>query len=186
MAMNGIELLEFRRTNPRPVDDFLTKSARNFSTTYLKRIELLKARAIPLIEVVDIRKTAQTLEIQKPFIFIERLIIYIKFASNTILFTTFGKEAALTNGIQLSYNDMDLLDEEWKDNSDFLLYAYDVRTDTDATGTKINILTSRFTFTKFTPNGIYMEGSNKLEIKIGDDLSSSNTEVKLVFEGWKV
>lgn len=143
----------------------------------------------PIFEVLDLRVTAQTLSPTKPFQLISRLIWYIRFPLNNVLFSNFGADGALTNGIQLKYNEIELLDEPIQDLSDLPHYAYDFDLIQDATAvTKLNMAFSRWSFVKLGGNefnGLVVGRDKKFEVIVNDDLSgSANTEIHCVVEGW--
>lgn len=141
----------------------------------------------PVIEELNLRVTAQDVPLTKPFRFVKRIIFHIEFATNTLVFTAFGKETALAKGLQIKYANELLLPHGLQRNGDFSGVSYDTRIDTDATGTKINFLNSRFSFWKFTRNGegLRITPDKQLSVVVQDDLSSSNTLIEAYVQGWR-
>lgn len=140
----------------------------------------------PVIEIVDIRKTAQTIRLNQPFTKVSRLITFYEWEATTVDYHLFAGDAILTNGIQILVDKRELLPETIKANRDHLKYAYDVAFKVDSVGvTKHAYLTSRLSFHKFMGNeeGVDLT-SYDLDVVIQDDLSSVGTELKWIFEGW--
>lgn len=144
---------------------------------------------VPVMEEVDLMVIAQEIPLKKRFDFVSRIIWYVQWPSNQVLFTTFGVDTALTNGIQVKYiNDL-ILPHPIRTNGEFSETAYDVRIDTDATGTKINQLTARLSFTKFTKDevGLKIDAWRNLFLVVQDNLSgSSNSKIIATVEGWRI
>lgn len=144
---------------------------------------------MPVLEEVDLMVTAQVIPLKKRFDWISRIIWTIVFPSATVLFTSFGVDAALTNGIQIKYINNLILPHGIKSNGEFSETSYDTRIDTDATGVKINYLVSRLSFTRFTKdrNGLRIDAWRNLFLVVQDDLSgSSNTHIIATVEGWRI
>jgi hypothetical protein len=146
--------------------------------------------ATPQIEVLDLHVTARDIPLTKNFTGISRTIWQLTFAGATVDFQKFGQDAALANGIQITYNDRPLLPEAIKANADFGKYCFDTRTDPiGASAASVNrILSSRFSFWKFMPRellGLSMDRNDTFEVNIQDDMSVLGTDpITLTIEGW--
>lgn len=149
-------------------------------------------KPFPVIETLDLRVTAQEIETTKYFTYLSRIIFIIEWASNSTFFSQFGGDAALTNGLQLSYRDRLLLDptHTLKSINEFSHYMYDVRVDVDDTAvTKLRHMTGRLSFFKFTYDdlGLFISPDHKFRIIVQDDLSgSANTEILAILQGWQL
>lgn len=142
----------------------------------------------PVVDELDLKVIAKDVPLKKSFDFISRIIWFVQFPTATILFTEFGVDAALTNGIQIKYLNQLILPHGIRNNAEFSKYSYDTRIDSDATAPKINYLSSRFSFTRFTRNmlGIKVDSRRQFFISVQDDLSgSSNTTISAMIEGWR-
>lgn len=132
----------------------------------------------PIVEVLNLAQngtlaTPYIVNLTKDFLLIQRIIWHLHFSTNTIDFDKFGDETALTNGVNLIYNEISLLDNvNLTANSDFAHESYDLTIFSDGKNPKGNMLTSRLTFTKFTTNGLYINNERALQFYIQDDLSS--------------
>lgn len=143
---------------------------------------------MPVIESLDLKVTAQDVQITLPFRWITRIIFSIHWAAATLLFSTFGVDAALTIGLQILYDEQPLLPSPIKTNNGFSDYSYDTRIDSDATAVKLRHLVSRLSFFKFTKGvkGLFIDSEKRFSIKVQDDLSgSSNSVIKCMVEGWR-
>ena len=143
---------------------------------------------VPVIEEIDLKVTTREIPLTKSFKFVSRIIFHIEFATNTLEFTKFGIDTALTNGIQIKYLNELILPHGIHNNGEFSAIAYDTRIDTDATGTKINFLNSRFSFTRFTRDelGLKIDSRRQFFLVVQDDLSgSANTTIECYVEGWR-
>lgn len=144
---------------------------------------------VPVLEEVDLKVIVSVIPLKNRFDYISRIIWAVVFASNTVLYTSFGADPALTKGVQIKYIDNFLLPHGIKSNGEFSETSYDTRIDTDATGTKINYLTSRLSFTKFTKDGVGLkiDAWRNLFLVVQDDLSgSANTHIIATVEGWRI
>ena len=148
-----------------------------------------KVTQFPVMEEIDLIKTVSKIRIRDDFLFVKRIIYNIQWPANQVLFSTFGVDAALTNGLQLEYNDHLLLPHGIKTNAEFGETMYDVRIDTDATGvTKLNSLTARLSIWKFTKNGegLRIDPDRQLFLVVQDDLSgTSKTHNTANVQGWR-
>ena len=168
----------------RPFTNPLKLSSRRKS---LKKIKEGLIEPIPVMAVIDFRKTAQKITVDKFFVYIHRVIWFIEQETNGIEFSKFANAAALTNGLQLLYDKIPLFDEPITTNGDFAKYAYDIDTKIDAAATKRTVLVSRLSFFKFTRNdlGLRMDGKHSLVLQINDDLSAVGLQLKATFQGWR-
>lgn len=144
---------------------------------------------VPVLDVLDLKVAAQTIKPEQTFTFLSRCIFQISWAAATKVFTQFGADAALTNGINLTYIKHEILPDTLKDMNSFSLYAYDTRVDTDTGAAPSHIMSSRFSFWKFTHDsrGLRLSPYREFGIVLKDDLSSSNNAIiKVVLEGWRL
>ncbi len=147
-----------------------------------------KVTQFPVMEEVNLMVTTQEILVSYDFLFVKRIIFNIQWPAATVLFSTFGVDAALTNGIQIKYADKLILPHGIRSNAEFGEFSYDVRIDTDATAPKINTLTSRLSIWKFTKNGegLRIDPDRPLFVVVQDDLSgSSNTHIAANIQGWR-
>ena len=144
---------------------------------------------VPVMEEVNLKVIVSEIKLKKRFDFITRIIWFVQWPSATVLFSTFGVDAALTNGIQVKYLDQLILPHGIKTNAEFSETSYDVRIDSDATAPKINNLTARMSFFKFTrkAEGIKIDAWRNLSFLVQDNLSgSSNTHIIATVQGWRI
>lgn len=141
-------------------------------------------RTRPLIEVVDLRKTAQTIALKKPFVFVERMVVLHNFDGDTVDYDEFANDTILTNGLQILVDERLLLDEPIKAMRDYMRYAFDTDVSSDTKGVaKESNFSARFTFRRFIPKGINAV-EREIAIAIQDDLSSRGNILSWAFEGW--
>ena len=149
---------------------------------------------IPVIERLDLTVNGSGTPIfveatQDKFTFIVRIIWKLQFTTNSMEWTKFDDSTALANGIQVIYHSEDLLPIPVKNNADFHDYGYDVSLQADGATTKGNVLSSRWTFSKWVPNGLGMWNAENFGILVSDDLRivtrTAMTEFVAVVEGWK-
>lgn len=139
-----------------------------------------------LCDVIDCRVTAQEIPIDPVLESVTRVMFFITWVTNSAVFAKFGDDAALTNGINIKYKGVNIFDEPIKNLADIMMYAFDGGTTSDGAGTTVFTFRSRLTFRKFTKtgNGLDITSASDLVVDINDNLSgSSNTEIKLIFEG---
>ena len=147
-----------------------------------------KVTQFPVMEELNLMVTPKNVPLTKDFLYVKRIIFNIEWPSATVLFSTFGVDAALTNGLQVKYANHLILPHGITKNSEFSEFSYDVRIDTDATAPKINTLTARLSLWKFTKNGegLRIDPDRELFVVVQDDLSgSSNTHIAANVQGWR-
>ncbi len=142
-------------------------------------------RKRPIIELVDLRVTAQTIKLIQPFTRVERIIVLHNFDGDTVDYDEFANDTILTNGIQLLVDNRPLLPEPIKAMRDYMRYAFDTDFASDTKGVaKESNFTARFTFRRF----IWPEGINAverdIEVVIQDDLSARGNILTWSFQGW--
>lgn len=142
-------------------------------------------RKRPIIELVDLRVTAQTIRLKQPFARIERMIVLHNFDGDTVDYDEFANDTILTNGLQLLVDNRILLPEPIKAMRDYMRYAFDTDVSSDTKGVaKESNFTARFTFRRFMwPDGINAVERN-IEVVIQDDLSARGNILTWAFEGW--
>lgn len=143
---------------------------------------------VPVIEILNLKVAAGTIRPTQPFTFLTRVIAHIDWASADISFAKFGVDTALTNGIQFTYIDHNMLPQPIKKLDDFTLYAYDTRIDSDTQTTPAHHMSSRLSFFKFTleGKGLIISPFHRFAVIVQDNLSgSSNTAIELVLQGWR-
>lgn len=140
------------------------------------------------MEELDLMVSEQDVPLTQDFLYIKRIMFNVQWANATVLFSTFGVDAALTKGIQLKYMDKIILPHGIKNNAEFNEFAYDVRIDSDATAVKLNTLVARLSFWKYTENskGLRIDPDRKFFVVVQDDLSgSSNIHIAANVQGWR-
>lgn len=117
-------------------------------------------------------------------------IIFSAYDNATINLSTFVGISALTNGMQLLLigTHSDHLQHshfiaEFKENFDMVGLMYDVTIAEKSVG--VYAIYGRWTFTKFTPGGMILDGSQNdyIEMKIRDDLTDI-TKFEIEVQGW--
>jgi hypothetical protein len=154
----------------------------------VSRRKRARVTQFPVMEELNLKVSEQDVPLTQDFLFVKRIVFNIQWPAATVLFSTFGVDAALTNGIQLKYANRLILPHGIKFNSEFGEFCYDTRIDTDATAPKINTLTARLSIWKFTKNGegLRLDPDRKFFIVVQDDLSSSaNTHITANVQGWR-
>jgi len=144
---------------------------------------------VSMIDIIDIRKTAQEFLPIEPFVFLHRMITIIMFSDTTADPENFAEAGALTDGIKYLYNEKSLLRSGGKDftikkNVDFCLLAFDHNPLSETPGAITRVLTTRLTFEKFSPEGLDLRTPNVFKIITQDDLSGIGIEIKIALEGW--
>jgi len=132
----------------------------------------------PVVEVLDLAQngtlaTPYIVNLTEDFLLVQRIIWHLHFATNTIDFDKFGDDTALTNGINLLYNGISLLNNvNITSNSHFAHESFDIQILSDDKNPKNNMLSSRLTFTKFVTDGLYINNKRSLQFYIQDDMTS--------------
>lgn len=147
----------------------------------------------PVVEVLDLAQngtlaTPYIVNLTKSFLFVQRMIWHLHFATNTIDFNNFGDEGALANGINVLYNGISLLDNvNITSNGHFAHESYDLTIFSDGKNPKGNMLTSRLTFTRFSPSGLYINNERALQFYIQDDMTglTSISQINVTIQGLK-
>lgn len=142
---------------------------------------------MPVIEhlSLDVDGSAGAIEVvpQKNYKRISRIIFHLEWLAAQIIFTNFMAGSALTNGLNLLYEGRELLNVPIKTITGFSEYAYDTRVTQDGSGTKVNQLVSRLSFTKFTNDqGLVIDSRRTFKFTVSDNLSG--TAIHVVVEGW--
>lgn len=140
----------------------------------------------PIFECIDVRVTAQDVQLKQPFVKIGRMIATYEWDATTVDFGEFAGGAALTNGIQLIQKDQEVLCFPIKTLFDHSLLSYDSRIEPDTKGVVKQIhFASRLSFHKFMGNE---EGIDVTEFplitRVQDDLSARGNSLSWMFEGW--
>lgn len=158
----------------------------------LKMLTSAKRRKVtqfPVMEEIDLKVTVQEIPLTKDFLFVKRVIFNIQWAAVKELFSTFGVDAALTNGIQIKYAGHLLFPHGIRNNAEFGEYMYDLLVVTDETPvTALNSLVARFSFDRITKNGegLRINPDRKFYLVVQDDLSgSANTHLVANVQGWR-
>jgi hypothetical protein len=116
---------------------------------------------------------------------ITRVILVMRFAGASVLWSNIANDTALTNGFQLSY-DGSAFGPLIKDNGDFFDVGYDVNLNSDGAGTPNHVLAARWTFEKFTPHGLALWDGQTFGFDVNDDMTAKTTITSLeaIVEGW--
>jgi len=115
---------------------------------------------------------------------IRRVLVHIT-DNNNFSGDGFGGGSALTTGIIMEYRTIDdtmvstMTPVPIRANHDWSVYCYDVRLEN--TGTNRS-LAARWSFDKFTPDGLWLGAKRKLVVVVNDDLSFLS-EFTIVAEG---
>lgn len=139
----------------------------------------------PIMEVVNIRATARRIKLKKPFVYLKRVIMSLKWDALANDWDLFAGATALTNGIQFDYDKEPVFDVTLKNNFDIVKYDYDYNIDTDGAGTKNTVFASRLSFDRFSPKGYDLTGNKIFEVVIQDNMSLIGDELVFTFEGFK-
>jgi len=169
-----------------------------FSFLIPQQINALEGSSVPIVEVLDLKIDGSAsggvfVNTTKEFLVISRVIWNLEFKDQSVDFTGFGSGNALTNGINVYYNDVSLLDNaNISKNDDFGHGSYDISIHSDDQGAnKDNILLSRWSFSKFVESstiaGLIRTSEKRLAFHIQDDLLSSSAfiELTVTIEGYK-
>lgn len=146
---------------------------------------------VPIVEEVDLKLdgsiTQQVVNFSADFDYIMRLIFHLDFQDAAFLMSEFGKGTALTNGTQIFSEGSDLLGFNITKNEDFFRFAYDTQVIEDDAAPKAVHIYSRFSFFKFSPNGLRYSSVLSLQLKINDDLTAAGlglADFAVVAEGF--
>ena len=126
----------------------------------------------------------------RPFHIVNRVIWNLRWVDNADQFFVaefMDAGAALTNGIGIRYNDIDMLSPTLLiSNGSFGKFAYDTNLLLDDKAAPLTnyVLQSRFSFNKFIDGGINVSGKNTLYFYSDDDLSSIGISIGVTLEGW--
>ncbi|MHA2010529.1 MAG: hypothetical protein ACW980_24715 [Promethearchaeota archaeon] len=130
----------------------------------------------PLVEILDLDvdgSTAVFVNISKGFDFVKRIIWNLDFATNAFETGKFADDTALTNGINIYYNDVSILDDDnITNNAKFSHTSYDIAIITSDKNPKERLLVSRWSFDKFTPEGLKINSDRTLAFHIQDNISA--------------
>lgn len=123
---------------------------------------------------------------------VTRMMVYGEDGASTISPALFVGGTALTNGIKLTVQDSsgnELADltgaGTLKTTGDIAGYCYDVAR--KAFGAGNDVLVARWTFTKHTPDGIVLDGGDKLVANVSDNIGTGGSAVisfYLLVEGY--
>ena len=156
----------------------------------IRKIVPNRDQPTPVIDVLDLRVNIGEVRPNKTFRYLRRMMFSIIFPANSVLFSKFGADAALTNGIKMIYKGEAVAPIGLKDMFSFSRLAYDMRIDTDETAvTKLNMMTARFSMWKVTRDemGFYMGAGTDFHFKVQDNLSgSANTSIVVILQGWRI
>ena len=138
----------------------------------------------PHIQQFDGLVVPTTYSVDLPFHYVDRVIIDFRYETASESFVLFGVDAALTDGIQIKYNNTILFD--MKSTADLGEFSYDIADLEDDAATKFHTIHSRYSFNKFAPEGLrVLHASDVLQLIIQEDLSGGgNDSLTFTFEGW--
>lgn len=148
----------------------------------------------PVIEVVDYRVTAQTIDVPNSFDGLMRITVEQEWdtAGGKFLWTEFAAGAALSVGIQMIIDGKNLFPERIMDNHDWKKYAFDTDIVIDGGVTQVAQLSARISLFKMLGNNhdglvidVVKDSPVQMAVVVGDDLSARGTELKMFFQGWK-
>ena len=165
----------------------------NFSPANAQTIEI----SIPVVEVLDLNVSGNLtnpniVSAVYDYTIITRVIWDLVFTTNTLDIDNFADDSALTNGVNVLYQDISLLDNSnITTNHDFAHATYDVNILSDEKNPKTRALSSRWSFDKFVGcecGGLLMDNDQTFSIYIQDDITALTTisEYQITIEGYKV
>lgn len=140
----------------------------------------------PVIEQINFKSGVGIQTVAENFVFITRALWSMKW-EGVINYDLFGINAALVNGVWLTYNG-ERITPALKDMHAIQKLSFDFTVQGDAhPPTARNFMSSRFSFTKFAPNGLQMHNGESFGIENGDNLlASANLEMGITLEGWTI
>ncbi len=143
---------------------------------------------LPQVEIIDLKTTAQTFTLKKPFSKLRRMLAGIRWTANSWSWDLFGGGSALTNGILLKYDGQSITPDPIKDNFDMVKYWFDgqPQIDQDAASKQV-VFPGRYSFFREVPGGLDLRGFHKFEVVTGDNMSAAggtDAVIKLIFKGW--
>lgn len=143
---------------------------------------------IPVFEQFNLRidgDPAVKLTAEKKYTYATILIFGLHWAAATTSLALLADDTALTNGIQVFYNDKALLPETIKKNSDFGDITRHWRIDSDTKGAPAHHLTAAINFFEIMPNGLRLDSpSDKFQIEVADDIDGYGTEIHAFLCGY--
>jgi hypothetical protein len=138
---------------------------------------------------VDVSLDGWTGLATSPLVTISDLDILMRFASNTVTFSTFMQSTALTNGITLSITlrGTVVVHKVFKTLEDFIAYFDEFSITADDTGTTVHQLVKlRKSFAK--NRGVFLQllpGNNdEIVFNVADDLSAVGITLKAIVHGF--
>jgi hypothetical protein len=148
----------------------------------------------PVVEVLDLIIDGSGaggvfVNISKSFDFITQVIWSLDFDTNTLTMSNFADDTNLTNGINVYYNDVSLIDNiNITANAHFGHNAYDLSIIPSENNPKERLLNARWGFDRFSPDtgGLLINTQRTLSVHIQDDLTAltSITLFQIIINGY--
>ncbi|MHA2220217.1 MAG: hypothetical protein ACXACY_30420, partial [Candidatus Hodarchaeales archaeon] len=150
----------------------------------------------PIVEVLDLVINGSAsggvfVNISKNFEYVTEIIWSLDFDTNTLTMSDFAADSPLTNGINLYYNDVSLIDNaNITTNAIFGHNAYDLSIIPSENNPKERLLNARWAFEKFSPTtgGLLINDDRTLSVHIQDDLTTltSITLFQIIIDGYSI
>ena len=145
----------------------------------------------PIVETLDLKVDGSStvfVNISYAFSYVARIIWQFEFFDLLINWEGFDSGSALSNGINVFYNDISVIGQVIKTNAGFSRSSYDVSLQRDDRNPNANILSSRYSFDKFIPGGLQITDTKTLSFQIMDDLltRSAIIQFQVTAEGYQV
>lgn len=138
----------------------------------------------PLTQTFDLNVEKGRLECHRYFTSIREVRIDIKFTDNQFVWGSFGKDAALTNGVYFEYSGQNVFGIV-RTNDDFN-YFDDVRITNDTSNPVVRHLTATIDVSKSCPDGMVIDLKRRFFVIVDDDLSASaNDSIKVTVKGYR-
>lgn len=147
---------------------------------------------IPVVEAFNLKVdgsiTPQHFTPNETFLYLERVIWTLHFTDNAIDYDLWGSGAALTNGTAMFYDAISLLPFNITNIHEFGHASYDFNVFRDEKNPKDNHITSRYSFNKFVPPGLFMPG-HTFTVIVQDNITAAANDIDmfdLTLEGYSV
>lgn len=154
-----------------------------------RRIIANRDKPIPVMDNLDLIVNISSVKPKVEFRYIARAIFGVGWAAAKVDHDLFGIDAILTKGLNIKYRGSLIFPSGIKSLNEFGDIAYDFKILSDSQATPNHHAIARLSFFKFTRNGLglYVGKDSEFSIEVQDDLSgSSNTEVHVMLQGWRI
>lgn len=147
----------------------------------------------PVVEVADLDQNGSLTNpyiynLTHEFSYVEKINWVLVFADAQIDFTLFDGTAPLTNGINVLYNSISLVDNKnITNNHELAHFAFNMEVLSDEQSPKDRVIIIQWLLTSFIPNGIQITPTKTIHIYIQDDLTALGSLISFTatFKGYK-